>query len=276
MISIDKGYACIKEILHANAQITDTVAYEGQDYSVVAMGTINAGLYDRDSVFGDYPVFNEAPVNLVLPDSVIYIGPRALQGCSSESVTLPEGLTVFSSDLSYSTNITSIVFPDSVTEIAGGSLFSGCTNLRSVSFPQDCTIHTLSGAFLECHSLESVSIPGTISRLGEMVFYNCYELTSVTLGEGIETIGVNTFANCPKLTSLVIPESVTMLEEQAFLNCPGLKDITLPDNITDVPANLFVNEYSQPADVSGLTIRVRADMVSYVQGVFPDATVVEK
>lgn len=145
-------------------------------------------------------------------------------------------------------------------------MFGRCYSLKSVKLPAGCehlSSETLNGTFLDCFTLESVSIPGDYIKIGNMVFWNCNELVDIELNDGIETIGTWTFGNCPKLTTLVFPDSVKLIEEQAILNCPNLVDVTLPDGLNDVPANMFMNEYSQPADVSNLTIRVKKSMISY-------------
>lgn len=274
----DNGYAFIKNILHENAQISETVSYEGNEYKVVAIGYLEDDKTDRTvGVFnGEYSGI-KSPQYLKLPNTIEYISSNALQFSTAETITLPENITEISGGTFYGcSNIETIDFPDSINWIGGYSLFGRCTNLKTVKFPTNCEVVGVESCFMECSSLESVSIPGTVNRTGNMTFYNCYELSDVILEEGIETIGTWTFVTCPKLTHLVIPESVTLIEEQAFHDCSNLIDLTLPDNMTDVSSNLFTDIYSQPADVSKMTIRVKEDLVSYVQSIYPDANVVAK
>lgn len=155
-------------------------------------------------------------------------------------------------------------------------MFSSCDSLEYVTFPEDIKITDLSGCFTDCYSLKSVIIPGSVETLGSYPFSNCYELAEVIIGEGITTFPSLTFSSCHKLQKFVFPESVTLIEDMVFHDCPQLEDVTLPDGITDVPAKLFTNEYHQAADVSNLTIRVRKDLVDYVQSIYPEANVVAK
>lgn len=278
----DGGYASIVTILHKEAQITETVSYDGKDYTVIAIG------YARDngnkewvqnSVYKDY--FNpqdNSPEILTLPESIKYVGSQALYGCTAKQIILPSQVTTLAGRVFENcVNLEFVEFPDALNYLSIS--FGSCYSLKTIALPDGCehpSIDTLSGAFLDCYALKSAVIPGDFKKLENMVFWNCNELTDVTLCEGIETIGAHVFGNCPKLTTLVIPESVTLIEGQAILNCPNLTDITLPDGLSDVPTDMFLNEYSQPADVSNLTIRVKDSMVSYVQSIYPAANVVAK
>ena len=274
------GYAAITHILHEHAQISDSVAYDGKSYSVAVLGDIKVNATDmgnRQSVFGSEYSGIKSPANLLLPDSIIYIGNAALANSTAETICLPAQLTKLGASVfSGCKNIESIEWPSGMVFIGGSSLFSGCSNLKTINFPDNCEIYSLDYCFMDCTSLQAVSIPGTIERVGNMTFHNCYELSEVKLGEGIKTIDAWAFKSCPKLTHLVIPESVTTIEDEAFTDCSALIDLTLPDNLMDVSANLFTNTYNLPADISGMTIRVRADMVSYVQSIYPAANVVAK
>ena len=280
----DGGYASIVTILHKEAQITETVSYDGKDYTVIAIGfarDIGNKEWVQNSVYKDY--FNpqdNSPETLTLPESIKYVGSQALWGCTAKQIVLPSQIATLAGRVFENcVNLESIEFPDSLNYLNTSGMFSSCYGLKSIELPAECehpSIDTLASTFADCFALESAVIPGDFKKLENMVFWNCNELTNVTLCEGIETIGVHVFGNCPKLTTLVIPESVTLIEGQAILNCPNLTDITLPDGLNDVPADMFLNEYSQSADVSNLTIRVKDSMVSYVQSIYPAANVVAK
>ena len=67
--------------------------------------------------------------------------------------------------------ITSVVIPDSVTEIGEGA-FSDCTSLESVEIPSSVTeigVHAFSG----CTSLSSVVIPDGVKKIGDYAFKDC-------------------------------------------------------------------------------------------------------
>lgn len=276
----DNGYAAITAILHEHAQLTDIVTYNGESYTATVLGDIKVEASDmgmRTGVFGTIYSGVKSPVNLILPDSIIAMSNNALEASTAKTIKLPAKIKRLGNSVFLNcTNIETIEWPSEMEYIGGHSMFMGCSSLKTIEFPENCEIFTLDSCFLDCISLESVVIPGTVNKICNMAFSNCPELTNVTLGEGIEKIGSWAFMSCPKLTHIVIPESVTELTDEVFQNCTGLVDVTLPNNLTDVPANLFTDEYHQPTDAAGITIRVRADMVSYVQSIYPAANVVAK
>ena len=276
----DNGYAAITAILHENARLSETVTFEKKKYTVTVLGDIKVEASDvghRDGVFGNQYSGIKSPVILELPDTIVCVGSSALEYSTAEVIKLPSKALRFSDRLFRGCkNIETIEWPAGTEFIGGYEMFEGCSSLKTITFPENCEISTLDGCFLNCTSLESVIIPGTVYKICNMAFSNCPELTSVTLGEGIEKVGSWAFMSCPKLTHIVIPESVTELTDEVFHDCAGLKDVTLPDNLNDVPAKLFVDLYSRPTDAAGITIRVKADMVSYVQSIYPAANVVAK
>ena len=95
--------------------------------------------------------------------------------------------------------ITSIVIPDTVTEI-GVYAFS-----RS--------------------SLKSITIGSGVTMIGEYVFYNCRFLTSVVIPNSVTSIGYAAFYNCGKLAGIVIPQSVTSIDYAAFSLCFSLRNV---------------------------------------------------
>ena len=78
-----------------------------------------------------------------------------------------------------SAGITSITFPESVTNI-------GC------------------GAFNRCEYLTTVTIPNLVTSIGDRAFEECSGLTSITIGESVKSIGVLAFASCSRLESATI------------------------------------------------------------------------
>lgn len=280
----DKGYASIVNILHSGAELTEKVSYDGKEYTVIAIGFARDPGNDewmQSSIFKDYlNPQNNSPELLVVPESIKYIGAQALWGCSAKEIILPSQIKTLAGRIFENCrNLESVEFPENLEYLSASGMFSSCYSLKSIELPEGCehpSIDILSGTFLDCYALESAVIPGDYKRIENLVFWNCNELVDVTLCDGIEVIGFQVFGNCPKLTTLVIPESVKLIEGQTFVNCPNLTDITLPDGLSDVPPDMFLNEYSQPADVSSLTIRVEEPMVSYVQRVYPAANVVAK
>ena len=271
----DNGYALIETILHENAQLGETVTYNGTEYIVFGFIQPKVSNLQSTGAFGHGET--SSPANLILPDSILNISNYALAYCNANTIQLPSNSqTIGAGVFRKCRNIENIVFPESVTYIGASKLFQNCTSLKSVTFPVGCEVQFFNSTFEGCTSLESVTIPASADYIGGLCFYQCYSLTSVTIEDGVERIDEGAFMDCPMLSEIVIPDTVTTVADYAFQGCTGLTDVTLSDNMTDVSANLFSNLDKQTVDVSGMTIRVKADLVSYVQSIYPSANVVAK
>ena len=271
----DNGYALIETILHENAQLTDTVSYEGKEYTVIGFMTYKVSTMYETGAFG-YGETRSSD-HLILPSTIQNIPNYALAYCNAKTITLPANLKNMGNGVfSGCNNMESIDIPDSVVSIGASKLFQNCTSLKEVSFPSGCDVQFFYNTFEGCTSLEKATIPASADCVGGLCFYQCYSLTDVTIEDGVERIEESAFYNCPLLSTIVIPDSVKTISDHAFQECTGLTDITLSDNLSDVSANMFSDRYFEPVDVSGITIRVKADLVSYVQSIYPSATVVAK
>lgn len=275
------GYAEIDTILNPYCQLTETVTYEGTDYTVIKITHHTDGMslsYGMFGVNGEY----EAPENLVIPNTIEEISASAFYGCTSSTITLPSNVKYISGGVfSCCENIETIEFPDSLEKLGADHLFAGCSSLRHVDLPDDIEYLTTSTTYLfaVCQSLESAYIPGSCGggRMGEYTFSDCESLTEITLGDGLTYVAQHTFHNLPLLTEIVFPDSITEIKDQTFYDCPNLKDVWLSDNLTDVPAHMFKQSYGNyDADTSGITIHVKESLVEYVQNLYPDATVAAK
>jgi len=83
-------------------------------------------------------------------------------------------------------SITSIVIPNTVTEIGNG-------------------------AFHSLNNLNSINLPTSLITIGENAFNSCFLLTSFSLPASIRTIGSGAFHDCQGLTTITIPASVTRI-----------------------------------------------------------------
>lgn len=86
------------------------------------------------------------------------------------SDTVLDGNILPESAFSYGAHLTSIILPDSVTEI-GAYAFGSCSSLTSYTFPEDTT-KIGDCVFESCSSLESVTIPAGITSIGAYIFSN--------------------------------------------------------------------------------------------------------
>ena len=125
------------------------------------------------------------------------------------------------------------------------------------------------------NGITSVEIPGSVTSIGEFVFYGCNSLSSITVDPsnpayssaggvlfdealttliqfpegmggsytipaGVTKIGDNAFSYSG-ITSVNIPASVTSIGEGAFYGCGGLTSVNIPASVTSIAAQAFEN-----------------------------------
>lgn len=191
--------------------------------------------------------FNKHPlIEMILPESITYIGGSAFQGCK---------------------NLKEIVIPENVTSTGGGA-FSDCTSLTSATMG-DCNIGSY--AFDGCTALKRVTI-GECDIIGDYAFRGCRALTSVTIGE-CDLIGGSAFDCCSSLYNVQI-EKVREIGGRAFGNCSQLQNIDLPDNLEIIGQSAFESSGLTSVDLpnSVKQIHDRAFYGSKLNGtvVFPE------
>lgn len=107
----------------------------------------------------------------------------------------------------YEKHVTTVVVPDSVTEI-GDLCFSGDNYLVSLTLPDGL-------AELSYGALES-----------------CYSLLDFDLPKGLKTIGAGALQSIFYLTHLTIPAGVTDIEQMNFLMMHGLEEVSVAEGST--------------------------------------------
>ncbi len=276
------GYAEIKNILNSYAQITDKVSYNGKEYSVVALYTDNntpMGAEYANSIFEQMESYEELEV-LKLPDTIIEIPKYGLAYCDSKTIELPTNLKIISSyAFERCEYLEELIIPESIEQISTYHTFAGCNSLKSIELPKDCKyfLGMSEYTFAECKNLERIVIPAGFGKIGPYTFSGCTMLSEIILEEGITEIYSGSFRELDSLVEIVFPESVTTLSSSIFWDCPNLRDVWISDNVTDVPTSMFKQSRGgYDADVSNITIHVKAELVDYVQNLYPDATVVAK
>ena len=135
------------------------------------------------------------------------------------NLTLPEGLRTIHDYAFGRSGITSLVIPDSVTEVHGSICY-------------------------ECRSLASVVVGDGVTELGTCAgwndFYGCTSLSQVILGESLEVIGNACFAETA-LRSVDIPASVRQINYGAFGDTPSLAEVTGAEGVETIYRLAFRN-----------------------------------
>lgn len=138
-------------------------------------------------------------------------------GRTDEDDVFPENMFTRSS----CTRLTSVVVPNSVTEI-GVSAFAYVRSLKSVVLGNK--VETIGGwAFCDT-GLTEINLPASLRYIGHDAFEGC-DFESIDFPEQLEYIGESAFWNCYNLKSIRIPASVKEIVERAFGNCSNLAEI---------------------------------------------------
>lgn len=122
---------------------------------------------------------------------------------SGASYEVIAGTQIISTAAFAYTEIVSITFPDTLTEIEN-----------------EAFIHSL---------LRGVTIPDSVTVIGDRAFLYSFDVARVELGASLERIGALAFSYCDKLAAVNIPASVTHIGERAFSCCEFLNDISVDE-----------------------------------------------
>ncbi|MCR5659263.1 MAG: leucine-rich repeat protein [Bacteroidales bacterium] len=229
-----------------------------------ALTNLHIGEQVESIPYAAFQDFYNVSGEIVVPNSVTYIGDNAFEGCSSiTSITLPLSLTIINNYVFNGCgSLASINIPEGVTYI-GVSAFNSCSSLPSIELPSsletidDFAFNNCSslisivipnsvtfiglGAFEDCSSLSSLTLSTSLVSISNQTFYGCSGLTgTLTLPASVNFIGNYAFEGCSSMTGLVLPEGLVTIGSYAFKNCSGLRgELTLPESLESVGNNAF-------------------------------------
>ena len=155
--------------------------------------------------------------------------------------------SIASSAFSYCHKLTSVIIPDSVTDINDSFIY--CTNLSSFTIPKGVT--DFSATFSGCTQLTYINVDSrntTYTSVDGVVFdkskqtliccptgkSGCY-----TIPNGTKIINDWAFSDCMMLTSVIIPNSVTNIGYAAFNTCVGLTSLTIGKGVSYIGSSNF-------------------------------------
>ena len=193
--------------------------------------------------------------------TVTRLGSRCFNGSSTlhvTSVTLPETITTLEDMVFYNSDITELVFPNSVTEI-DRSPFCDCEKLESVTLPQGmtkipdylfyhCAIKSFTipsriteigeNAFYSS-GLESIVVPATVQKIGRYAFCACENLTHAEILNPDAELGDFLFSHDTQLSSFSFAEGAKTVAERMFYECMNLSSVKLPGSIESIEDYAF-------------------------------------
>lgn len=184
---------------------------------------------------------------------------------SLETVTIPEGITSFSTAFQGCYGIKAITFPRCDMTLSsyaarecralkkilfsdakislGGTSFADCSSLEELIIPPNVQL-SYTDIFAECMNLKRVVLSEKTTKISSDLFDSCYLLKDVVLKGAISEISSGAFKNCRSLEEIELSEEATEIGSSAFYCCFALRRIKLPETITSIKASVFYDCYS--------------------------------
>ena len=229
--------------------------------------TLPAGtkVIEEEAFYGDQSIDE-----VVLPEGVEEIGPRAFEDSSINKVNLPDSLTEIAEDafdldddIEISANEGSYAhewlkergyqppeLPSPVTDFEfTGNANGTCTLSKYIGKEENVVIPEKDGngrivtsigkgAFEDCNTLGSVTIPNSVTSIELFAFYGS-SLRNITIPDSVTNIGYEAFCNCKSLTNIKLPAGMTKIDWYAFYLCSSLRSITVPEGVTSIEEHAF-------------------------------------
>ena len=159
---------------------------------------------------------------VVLPNTLKYIGTNAFYGCSSlEKINFPAGLErIDERAFGECYSLKTVTSASSAFKYVGSVIYNGTT---AISCPHGENVNLRSGtkvvgtgAFAYNSKLQSVTLPSSVETLEEGAFSQCYNFSSLKINSTkLKSIGSYALAY-NKLTYILLPDSVTTISPHAF------------------------------------------------------------
>lgn len=180
----------------------------------------------------------DASDTVTVPDGVTVIGSHGFAGCSAKRIILPDTLTAIDEYAFIKCGcLTEIRLPDSLRQIGAGA-FRECDSLERVTLPPRLT-ELPDACFYQCLSLKELHMPDSLRRIGVRALADCSALEHLTLPRGVEEIDEYAFEYCTRLRSIALPDGLRTIARHAFYCCHELSDITIPESVTAIGCSAF-------------------------------------
>ena len=187
-----------------------------------------------EDITSDMVVCHSTLEQIVIPDSVTYIGYNAFANCTGlKEITLPDNVTYIDSGaFGNCTGLQSISVSNNISRVASDA-FYGCTNLKYNIYDNAKYLGNETNPYIllleAADNITSCQIHSDTKAVNEYAFYGAAELQSVTIPDSVIRIGSSAFENCTGLQHVNIGNSVVSIGYQAFYNCTGLTGVYITD-----------------------------------------------
>ena len=219
---------------------------------------------------GDHSFSGTKITNLSLPNSLLFIGRNAFDGCvvMTGEISFPSNLREIGDYAFYDCNGLSgrLVLPETIERI-GMLAFYRCHFIGTLEIPSSLQIieygvflmTAISGLILHeglreigpdafglCASLKSqIDLPNSLMRIGSYAFDRCKISGDLRLPSSLISIGDAAFSDCNRLSGTVlIPEGITNIERALFSGCSNISGISLPSTVEVIQDEAFRDCFS--------------------------------
>ena len=176
--------------------------------------------------------------HISLPSTLLRIGERAFESCGMTELIIPESvMEIGPAAFCGCSYITETEIPDGIEKITVG-LFSSCYNLERIFLP-DSIVWIDDFAFEACPHLTSITIPESVKQIGRSVFDSCSALTEIRFPDHVTALGANAMGNCESLQRVILPPSLTEIAENLCQNDKNLTEVIWPDYVETIGNNVF-------------------------------------
>ena len=141
-------------------------------------------------------------------------------------------------------NVTSVTFPASVTNIAAYALYDSLALTNLAVSGTNANYASVGGVLFDKLVTKllsypagrpgSYAIPDGVTSIAEIAFAKNSGLTGVTIPAGVTNIAANAFLDCGGLLHISLPDSVTSIGDSTFGNCTNLVTVTVGTGLADI------------------------------------------
>ena len=263
------SYAVIDGVLYNKAEKELLCYPAGLTYTSFSIPEGIVGIAPR--AFESY--YSSGPSEIILPESLTYIGESAFSCCDIHHIRIPAGVReIGDSAFSNCPYLESVLFESGIERL-GDYAFFNCSALMNINLPEGLT-SLGEAAFIGCDSLASITIPASLEVIVNNPFTGCESLTEVRVSpesdyfasidgvlfnkqekklvyypqasashsyaipEGIRAIGSDAFSSV-QLYEIELPESLECIEDYAFTSCYNLQRINIPAGVNSIGSMAF-------------------------------------
>ena len=152
------------------------------------------------------------PGDIIIPNIVTSISADAAYDCKATSIVFPNSLTEIPEFIS--NTLTKIKIPSSINSISGNYSDTKCPNLSEINISDISQFINInkssywsekSKLILNNQNVSNLVIPNGTTEIKDYIFSNFSDITSVTIPDSVTSIGSSAFYGCSGLTSVNIP-----------------------------------------------------------------------